>query len=210
MCGRFWIRGTDPEIMEMVLKMNRSPLANRFRKLPGEPLSADGEILPSAVVPVIASSRSGNRSVFPMRWGFSRGSLPGSGSSLLINARVETAAEKPTFRDSWEKHRCVIPASWYFEWDHPAGPDGKKKPGQKYALKPEDGPFWLAGLYRMEQDIPVFVVLTRAASEEIRWMHDRMPVMLPGDEARDWIRPDADPAALTARCLTRVGWEKAV
>ena len=103
----------NPELRELVKEMNRSRLAERFRKRPED------------------------------------------------NARAETAAEKPTFREAWAKHRCAIPASWYFEWEH----DEKKRAGQKYALKPEgEDLIWLAGLYRMEGELPVFVILTR-----VRW-----------------------------------------
>ena len=140
----------DPELREMVREMNRSKLAEMFTKNGKEPLHAEGEIFPSAVLPAIASGRSGERRVFPMKWGFS------GPKGLLINARAETAAEKETFREAWAKHRCVIPASWYYEWEH----DEKKKAGQKYALRPEkEGLIWLAGLYRMENSLPVFVIL---------------------------------------------------
>ena len=201
MCGRVYMAPADPELRELVKEMNRSGLAERFRKSSGEMLQAEGEITPSSVLPVIASNRAGERRVFPMKWGFrQRG-------GLLINARIETAAEKPAFREAWQRHRCTIPVSMYFEWEH----DGKKRPGQKYALRlPEPGPIWLAGLYRMEEGIPVFVVLTRPADGCLKWMHDRMPVMLPGTEAGEWIRPDADPSVLAEKCLTRVIWEKAV
>ena len=192
----------DPELRELVKEMNRSKLAERFRNENGESLAAEGEILPSAVLPVLASSKAGEKRVFPMKWGFA-----GPKKGLLINARVETAADKPTFRESWEKHRCVIPASWYFEWEH----DEKKKAGQKYALRPEEqGLVWLAGLYRMEEGLPVFVILTRPAEENLAWMHDRMPVMLLKDAAEMWIRTDSDPKALSEKCLTNVIWDKAV
>ena len=136
-----------------------------------------------------------------MLWGFT------GQRSLHVNARIETAKERPTFQESWEKHRCVIPASWYFEWEH----DERKKAGQKYALRPEEqGLIWLAGLYRMEADIPVFVILTRPAEDNLTWMHDRMPVMLPKQHISEWIRPGNDPAALIDICLTKVCWEKAV
>ena len=193
----------DPELRELVKEMNRSKLAERFRKDGEEKLKAEGEILPSSVVPVLASGRAGEKRVFPMKWGFSRA----GGKGLLINARVETAAERPTFREAWMKHRCAVPASWYFEWEH----DEKKKAGQKYALRPEGkGLVWLAGLYRMEEGLPAFVILTRPADGSLLWMHDRMPVMLPQADAGEWIRPGADPQALAAKCITRVAWEKAV
>ena len=78
----------DPELRELVKEMNRSKLAERFRKDGEEELKAEGEILPSSVVPVLASCRAGEKRVFPMKWGFSRA----GGKGLLINARVETAA----------------------------------------------------------------------------------------------------------------------
>ena len=201
MCGRVYMAPADPELRELIKEMNRSGLAERFRKNGSELLHAEGEIFPSAVLPVLAVSRSGNQRVFPMKWGFS------GKSGLLINARAETAADKPTFSDSWNRHRCAIPVSWYFEWEH----DEKKHAGQKYALRPEEkGLLWLAGLYRMEDGIPAFVILTRPADETIAWMHDRMPVMLPPEDAKNWIRPEADPVSVIGNSITKVRWEKAV
>ena len=200
MCGRVYMAPANPELRELVKEMNRSRLAGCFRKNDDEQLNAEGEICPSAVLPVLASNKAGERRVFPMKWGFSQR------GRLLINARAETAADKPTFRESWLKHRCVIPVSWYFEWEH----DEKKKAGQKYALKPEiPGLVMLAGLYRMEEGIPAFVILTRPADEKLVWMHNRMPVMLPLQEAKNWIRPDTDPEASILRSLTDIRWQKA-
>ncbi len=190
----------DPELRELVREMNRSVLASRFGKKEGIPLQPEGEIFPSSVLPVLAVNKAGEQRVFPMKWGFS------GPKGLLINARAETAAEKATFREAWKAHRCVIPASWYFEWEH----DEKKKAGQKYALRPEEqGLIWLAGLYRMEEGLPVFVVLTRPADESIAWMHDRMPVMLPRSGIGEWIRPESDPDYALKTCVTRVRWERA-
>lgn len=54
--------------------------------------------------------------------------------STVFNARVESAKNKPTFKDAWKSHRCIIPASYYFEWEHFKSPDGKTKIGDKYAI----------------------------------------------------------------------------
>ena len=210
MCGRTYVEPKDPALREILKEMNRSLLAERFRGKDGAPLSAEGEILPSSVAAVAATSRAGKRAVFPMRWGFEQKSPTGRTGRLLINARSETAREKPTFREAWEKHRCAVPVSCYYEWEHLTGPDEKKRTGQKYALRPEGkGIVWLAGLYRMEEGLPAFVILTRAADPCIAWMHDRMPLMLPEDCVDEWIRPQADPDALVKKCLTRVRWEQA-
>ncbi len=203
MCGRVYFEPDHPELRELVKEMNRSRLAARFRKQPDEVLTAEGEIFPSAVLPVLAFSRGGERRVFPMKWGFS------GGKRLLINARAETAAQKQTFREAWAKHRCAVPASWYFEWEH----DEKQRAGQKYALKPEGGNLiWLAGLYRMEAELPSFVILTRPAAEGLAWMHDRMPVLLPGDAVLDWICPTGqpEPEDVIKKSLTQIIWEQAV
>lgn len=201
MCGRVYMAPANPELRELVREMNRSRLAARFQNEKHEMLNAEGECMPSSVMPVLAFSKAGEQRVFPMKWGFSQK------SGLLINARVETASEKPTFQEAWQKHRCVIPASWYFEWEHKE----KKKPGQKYALKPEfSGLTWLAGLYRMENDLPCFVILTRPATEELIWMHERMPVMLPESLIRQWINPDKPADEMINRCITKVVWQKAI
>ena len=189
----------NPELRELVKEMNRSKLAGSFRKN-DEPLKAEGEICPSAILPVLALNRRGERRVFPMKWGFSQK------GRLLINARIETAADKTTFREAWRKHRCVIPVSWYFEWEH----NEQIKNGQKYALQPDlPGLVLLAGLYRMEENRPAFVILTRPAQENLLWMHNRMPVILPLQDAKRWILPETDPETALMNCVTEIRWKKA-
>ena len=200
MCCRYWAE-ESPELREIVEEMNRSPLVRKWQKKTG--LKTYGEIRPTDVVPVIAPNRAGDRAVFPMKWGF-------SGKSLLMNARSETAGVKPTFKESWERRRCIIPASWYFEWEHLRGNDGKTRTGDKYMIQPKDSPMtWLCGLYRIEEGLPVFVVLTREPGEEIRFIHDRMPLILPEKYIDAWIRPDTKPEELLPAAMTDMVFEKA-
>ena len=200
MCCRYWV-DESPELRDIVEEMNRSPLVRKWHKTTG--IKSYGEIRPTDVVPVIAPNPSGKRAVFPMKWGF-------SGKTLLMNARSETAAEKPTFRECWERRRCIIPASWYFEWEHLHGNDGKTRTGDKYMIQPEGSTVtWLCGLYRIEEGLPVFVVLTREPGEQIRFIHDRMPLILPGNRIDDWIRPDARPEEILKEALTDMVYEKA-
>ena len=199
MCCRYWA-DESPEIREIVEEMNRSPLVEKWHKTTG--ITTYGEIRPTNVVPVIVSKRSGEKSVFPMKWGF-------SGRTLLMNARTETAPEKATFRDAWASHRCIVPASWYFEWEHLIGKDGKKRTGDKYLIQPKGSPMtWLCGLYRIEDGLPVFVILTREPGEDIRFIHDRMPLIMTGDCVDEWIRPGAKPEELVEHALTEMVYEK--
>ena len=201
MCGRYFLE-ESPELRPIIEEMNRSPLMPLFQE--NAVFAAQGEIRPSTVVPVVASSKAGRRTVYPMKWGFS------GKSGLLINARVETAAEKLTFRDSWRSHRCAVPATCYYEWEHLPSPNGKKKLGCKYAIRPaEAGIVWLCGLYRLEHGMPVFVILTREPCDTIRFIHDRMPLILPQDAAEAWIRPNAKPETLLSRAQQEMIFEKA-
>ena len=137
-----------------------------------------------------------------MKWGF-------TGKTLLINAKSETAAIKLTFRDAWSSHRCIVPASWYFEWEHFLANNGKKKTGNKFMLQPKGSSVtWLCGLYRIENGLPCYVVLTREPSEEIRFIHDRMPLILPETYVDDWIRPDTKPEEIIKAAQTDILYER--
>ena len=199
MCCRYWA-DESPEIREIVEEMNKSPFVDRWQQTTG--ITTYGEVRPTNVVPVIASNRAGARAVFPMKWGF-------TGRTLLMNARTETAPVKPTFKEAWASHRCIIPASWYYEWEHLTGNDGRKRTGAKYLIQPKGSDMtWLCGLYRIENGLPVFVILTREPGDEIRFIHDRMPLIMPGDYVNDWIKPDVKPEELLDAALTNMVYEK--
>ncbi len=205
MCCRYYIDKDDAELAELIEAAVKSSLAERFVVELSKPMKTDGEIRPTDVVPVIAPGRNVVKSVFPMKWGFM---LPKS-TSPLINARVETAAETPTFKDAWLSHRCVVPASCYYEWEHFMSPDGKEKTGDKYLIQPQGASLtWLCGLYRFEGNFPVFTILTREASSELSQIHDRMPLILPKDKIAEWIRPDAKPEEVLPFALTEMVLEK--
>ncbi len=107
-------------------------------------------------------------------------------------------------------YRCIVPASYYFEWEHLIRNNGKTKTGDKYAIQPQGSSMtWLCGLYRFENDMPFFVILTREPGEQIRFIHDRMPLILPEHLVNDWINPDVDPDKLVGEAVTDVVAEKA-
>lgn len=201
MCCRYYTE-ESPELRPIVEEMNRSPLVREWHQTCA--VKDYGEMRPTDVVPVIAPNRSGNRAVFPMKWGY-------AGKTLLMNTRTETAAQKPTFKEDWLKHRCIVPASWYFEWEHCLGNDGKKHTGDKYMIQPKGATVtWLCGLYRIENGMPYFVILTREPGEEIRFIHDRMPLIMPENLVNEWIRPDVKLEEFLPYALTEMIFEKAV
>jgi putative SOS response-associated peptidase YedK len=204
-CTRFYVEPDTEETRELIAQVKLTQLAGKFISA-GSAILTSGEIRPTNVVPVIAPDRHGRRAAFPMKWGFQ---IPGH--SLVVNARTETAAQKPTFQESWEKRRCIIPASWYFEWEHLLGNSGQKKTGDKYMIQPRGTSMtWLAGLYRIEDGFPVFTVLTREPTQELRRIHDRMPLILPKELIDQWITPDSVPEDIIKHALTDMITEKVV
>lgn len=127
-------------------------------------------------------------------------------AARMINARVETVAEKPAFRRAFAARRCLLPADGYYEWTAPE--PGGKGPKQPWFLRSPDGsPLALAGLYEVWRDpadpeAPLLwtsAVLTTEAVDEAGRVHDRMPMLVEPDAWAAWLDPDVDdPAALRA------------
>lgn len=207
MCTRFYIDTNNPTLEEiMKAAEGRSALKDRIINKYAKPLKTSGEIRPTDIVPVIAPSRSGRKAVFPMKWGFT---ISGK-RSPIVNARTETAASKPTFAESWVRRRCIVPASWYYEWEHFKSADGKTKTGDKYLIQPAGSSVtWLCGLYRFEDEIPVFTILTRAPGGELAAIHDRMPLIMPDELVDHWISNAEKPEDLLQYALTDMMIEKA-
>lgn len=202
----------SPELRPYIEAANRSSLKDRLVSKLARPLVTEGEVRPTDLVPVIApSSKFQEPTVFPMVWGFT---IPRRQTSLF-NARVESATEKPTFKESWEKRRCIVPASWYYEWEHLINAStGKSKTGDKYMIQAKgSNVIYLAGLYRLEEiagiQVPVFTILTREPSDEIRFIHDRMPVMLPKEYIREWVNPNGKPEEIIRAAQTEMVFEVA-
>jgi putative SOS response-associated peptidase YedK len=205
MCTRYFVKNLTPELREIIEEVEVSPLSRRFM-LSGSKVKTEGEIRPTDVVPVLAPDMDGTKKVYPMKWGYSN---PYHGGKLILNARSETAGTKLMFKEDWFRHRCIIPASYYFEWEHIRSNDGKIITGDRYIIEPKgETVTWLCGLYHIENNFPTFVILTREPGKEIEFIHDRMPLILPTHLVPEWIRPDSEPEELMKEALTDMIAEK--
>lgn len=206
MCGRFYTDDDDAQY--------RAVLALLYQRNPEEAsllMRKTGEIFPTDHVPVLLPEGPAI-----LQWGFSRF----DGKGKVINARSETALEKPMFRTPMLTNaqtadgtgtaaagRCLIPAVSYFEWETR---EGKKI---KYKLRPsETGMFTFAGLYRSEAGAktPVFVILTAAAAEGISFIHDRMPLILSPEQRKAWLNDVSAAAALLEEGTREIVYEPAI
>jgi putative SOS response-associated peptidase YedK len=160
------------------------------------PMAPRYNIAPTQTVFAVRLTAAGQREPVFLRWGLipAWADDPTIGQRLL-NARSETAAEKPAFREAFRKRRCLIPADGFFEWR------AEKRKKQPYLFHRPDGrPFVFAGLWERkerlrEPPLETCTILTTAANEVVRPFHDRMPVILTPGQAADWLAA-ADAALL--------------
>lgn len=151
-------------------------------------------VAPTQSAPIIAIGKDGARKLVMARWGLRPAWMekdPPTGP--LFNARGETVAEKPAFRAAYARKRCLVPADGFYEWKR----EGKAR--QPFFISRADGaPMVLAGLWESARDaegapLVSMSIVTTAANDQMRPLHDRLPVMLEPDAWADWL------AAGTAR-----------
>lgn len=176
MCGRYTVF-TEDEIAELRAILNE--INERYKHTQLHAAMATGEVRPTNVAPVLTADGP-----HLMRWGFPSW----KGSGVLINARAETAPEKPTFKQSLLSRRCVIPSAGFFEWSHDAGPK------IKYLCRLHETPLLLmAGIYNLYanehgEKEEHYAILTTDANADMAPVHDRMPVILRPNEKNAWIK----------------------
>lgn len=186
MCGRFYIAEDDAseDLQRIIDALNRRYNGNH-------PAKVKGEIRPTDIIPVVANSPSMATGVYAMKWGYT---MPDG--KPMFNARSETAATKPLFADGMRQRRCIIPATLYFEWEK----RGSQK--IKHAISPTGSDMiCMAGIYRIEGNRAACSVLTRTPAACIAHIHDRMPVILPKEAAKDWLNLRYDPQEVLTAAL---------
>jgi putative SOS response-associated peptidase YedK len=158
-------------------------------------------ISPTQPIVIVREGAKG-RELVPVRWGLipwwvnDLKNLP-----LLINARAEQLAEKPAFRDAFKYRRCLVPASGFYEWETRGR--GPKKP---FAAMPRNSLIAFAGLFETwhgpdGSEIDTAAIVTTDASEDLRPIHGRMPVVLHPEDYATWLSRDT--ALANAQALLR-------
>lgn len=169
MCGRFYVEEDDnEEILRIVRRLDE-----RFQR---EKKIKTGEIYPTNTVQIL-SNEENSLNPKAMTWGF-----PGfKGKEVIINARSESAGEKRLFSEPLLTKRIAIPSSGFFEWNR----NGDK---QKYYFKnPDERLLYMGGLYQVFNDGERFVILTTAANDSMKEIHNRMPVILSHTEVEPFV-----------------------
>lgn len=181
MCSRFLLEQAQLGALAATLGLPASASTvlaprDRFNIAPGTPIAA-------------LRSLSG---AFHPRWGFAPRE---TGDTSLINARAETLAERPTFRDSFARRRCLVPATGFYEWEK----RGRARLPWLFRLR-GDTAFCLPGLWeKSAEGVAVVVVITTIANALVAPLHHRMPaIFATAETCLAWLDPRATEHELTA------------
>ena len=191
MCGRFVRKTTALEISDIFsCSLDTDELPISFNVAPT-----------SRVLGIVHST--GEPSVVSFSWGLiPRWAPDASRAASLINARIETVAEKPSFRDLVAQHRCVLPMDGYFEWKEELRHDAMKPIKQPYYFSAHSqsryshqGVLAVAGLWTVWKDpnksngpvVHTAVALTTDANAMVSQIHHRMPVLLDPSGVSQWL-----------------------
>lgn len=198
MCGRYVIE----DFQELSERLTNFRLAEGFL----ESFKPNWNAAPTQQLPVLVSHENTSE-LTSMTWGLIPfWTKPGEKPKVApINARSETVAEKPMFRNLVKRNRCIVPANGFYEWRK----EGSEK--QPYFIRPTDGQLFLfAGLWDRYIDargdaIRTFTILTTSANEHMAYLHDRQPVILSDDGANEWLDSDIDTFAPLEHLTVPVG-----
>ena len=160
-------------------------------------------IAPTQQVPIVRLNAAGERELVQVRWGLvPRWAKDPSIGARMINARAETVATKPAFATAFRRHRCLLPADGFYEWQA-ARRTAAKQP-MRVGMK-DGSVFGLAGLYERwlspeGEPLDTCTIVTTEANALLRDVHPRMPVIIAPEAYEQWLDPtDADAGALIAR-----------
>ncbi|MCG6857899.1 MAG: SOS response-associated peptidase [Salaquimonas sp.] len=193
MCSRFTLTARLKDLYEAFAIVPASPV-----QMPGsmqEP-APRYNIAPTQPILIAVTGPSGARELMLVRWGLIPSWVKDPRDfSLLVNARAETAADKPSFRNAMRHRRVLVPANGFYEWRRPVNSQkgGGKGRGEPFLLRPRDGGLiFLAGLMETwsspdGSEIDTGAILTVAANRAVAQVHDRMPVIIKPEDVDRWL-----------------------
>jgi putative SOS response-associated peptidase YedK len=179
MCGRYVIE----DYQELSERLIQVPLRYNFQFRP------TWNAAPSQTLPVIVEEDGGEWVVRGMHWGLiPKWTKPGTKPKVTpINARSETAAEKPMFKSLLKYRRCIVPANGFYEWKRQ---DAKTKI-PFYIHRKDDPLMFFAGLYDEAETesgpLQSYTIMTTSANGQMTELHDRMPVIMDPEDIEDWL-----------------------
>jgi len=202
MCGRYASSASPQDLME------EFEVDDLFDGLPGP----DYNVAPTVAVPAVFERRVKDtgevrRRLAPLVWGLvpSWAKDPSIGSRM-INARLETVAEKPAFRRAFSARRCILPADGFYEWyaaEQQAAGRGRGKPRKQpfFIHRADGGLLVMAGIYEIWRDpgkppeddsawLRTCSVITTEATDAAGHIHDRMPMVITRDAIEAWLDPE--------------------
>ncbi len=180
MCGRYSVT------------VNPSQLAEHFDALPPvEPESPRYNAAPTQNLPTLLND--GDRHIQLLRWGLiPHWAKDAAQGNRMINVRVESLTEKPTFKNTLQKRRCLVLADGFYEWQK----NEHGKTPMRFTLKSGE-PFAFAGLWELWNNpegelVRTFTILTTTPNELVESVHNRMPVILLPENEKTWLSNDAE------------------
>jgi putative SOS response-associated peptidase YedK len=214
MCGRYTLSLSVEEIWDD-LALEGQPGADVWSQGPEKELVPRYNIAPTQAVPVVTDKSP--KKLVMLRWGLIPfwADDPKIGARML-NARAESLADKPAFRDAFQKRRCLVVADGFYEWKREALPRGEKpvKKGAPktpmYARRLGGGVLTFAGLWakwRSKEDPEVQIlsctIVTTDAAGAMASVHDRMPAILAPEARSVWLDPAMQPSELEELLMPR-------
>jgi putative SOS response-associated peptidase YedK len=179
MCGRYYI-DIDNEEFKKILEEAQRNIYENFKA---------GEIFPTNIAPIYIED---DNKIKPLlaKWGFPKW----DGKGVIINARAETLNEKLMFKRLSSSNRCIVPASFYYEWKQ------EEKGKHKYKINKPGSNIYMAGLYNIaanknkqlslfDENIDIYyTIITRNSNDSVSHIHSRMPLIFSIEEMNEWLR----------------------
>lgn len=178
MCGRYYI-DIDNEEIKKIIKEAQKNIYENYKT---------GEIFPTNIAPIYIEDDNKMKPVLA-KWGFPKW----DGKGVIINIRAESLNEKQMFKRLISYKRCIVPASYYFEWKK------EEQAKNKYKISNPNSNVYMAGLYNVVtnkenkqlslfENMDIFyTIITRNANESVSNIHSRMPLVFNNEEMHEWI-----------------------